>query len=83
MIVARLTTFDNPFDPFDDPRAWQTWDEQAGYFSANFLARILVDSEELSDADRNLANTLAIDEIVEENVLGMWRKVTREIVDAA
>lgn len=78
MIEARLTTYDNPFNPFDSPTEWQTWDERAGYFSSNFLARILVDSEELSDADRNLANTLAIDEIVSENVLGMWRKVTRE-----
>lgn len=81
MEVAKLTTTDNPFDPFDDFRAWFAFDAAAGYHTPGYLARITVNSEDLSDVDRNLANTRAIDEIVEMNINGMYTKVTREIPD--
>jgi len=76
---SRLTTVDNPFDPFDDYDAWYTFDVSFGYHTASFLARIVRDSDQLSDADQELANELAIDEIVKENVLGVYRKVSRDI----
>lgn len=79
MLVAMLTTVDNPHSPFDDYPAWFSFDTAAGYHTASFLARVLVSSDELSISDQNLANTQAIDEIVKENVNGMYRKVTREI----
>jgi hypothetical protein len=37
-----------------------------------------VDSDQLSDKDLELANEQAIDEIIEENVNGMYRKVTKD-----
>lgn len=79
MLKSMLTTIDNPYDPFDNFSSWYAWDIQAGYHTCSFLARIVVTSTELSDSDANLANTQAIDEIVRENVLGVYRKVTREI----
>lgn len=81
MEVAKLTTIDNPHDPFDDFRAWFAFDAMAGYHTPGYLARITVSSEDLSDVDRNLANTRAIDEIVEMNINGMYKKVTRDIPD--
>lgn len=79
MIETMLTTIDNPYNPFEEFDAWQSWDERAGYFTSNFLARIVVSSPELSDKDQELAIDLAIDEIVKENVLGIYKKVTREV----
>lgn len=79
MLRSRLTTVDNPHDPFDEYLAWFAYDTSSGYHTPTFLARILKDSDQLSDADEELANELAIDEIVKENVLGIYRKVTREI----
>lgn len=76
---SRLTTVDNPHDPFDDYPAWLTWDTSAGYRTQAFLARILQDSDQLSEADQEVAITNAIDEIVKENVLGVYRKVTRDV----
>lgn len=74
-----LTTFDNPHDPFDNFSDWYTFDELSGYHTSSFLARITVTSPNLSDADALLSNEMAIDEIVRENVLGIYRKVSREV----
>lgn len=73
-----LTTFDNPFNPFTQWDEWYQWDLAAGYNTASLLARITIDSPELSDTDQELAIQDAIEEIVRENVSGMYRKVTEE-----
>lgn len=83
MIESMLTTVDNPFNPFENYNEWYAYDSHAGYHTPEFLARILISSSELSDADEVLANELAIDEIVNENVLGIYRKVSRELPDIA
>lgn len=82
MIETMLTTIDNPHDPFEEFDAWQAWDERAGYYTSNFLARVVVTSHELSEKDNELAIDQAIDEIVKENVLGIYKKVTREIKES-
>ena len=75
-----LTTVDNPFDPFTRFDEWNQYDIRMGYNTASFLDRIAVVSDELSDADQALAIQNAIEEIVQENVSGMWRKVSRNSV---
>lgn len=75
MVEHMLTTVDNPYDPFTQYDEWNTWDQDAGYNTASFLARIVKTSDELSDADQSQAIEDAIDEIVLENVSGMHRKV--------
>ena len=72
-----LTTVDNPFDPFTRFDEWYAYDVRMGYNTSSFLARIAKVSNELSEPDQALAIQNAIDEIVEENVSGMWRKVSR------
>ena len=81
MIESMLTTFDNPFDPFDEFDAWLSRDILLGYDTLSFLARITVTSEELSELDQSLDIERAIDEIVRENISGMHRKVSREVPD--
>jgi hypothetical protein len=75
-----LTTVDNPFDPFTRFEEWLEYDISMGYNTSAFLARIAMVSDDLSQPDQALAIQNAIDEIVEENVLGMWRKVSRDDV---
>jgi hypothetical protein len=79
MVVSMLTTVDNPHDPFDDFEAWDVWDRQAGYHTNSFLARIATTSDDLPDSENDFWIEKAIDEIVEENVLGIYKKVTREV----
>lgn len=75
MKEVMLTTIDNPFDPFTQFDEWKAFDEQKGYFTCAYLARIVKTSDELSEADEDLAIEQAIDEIVRLNVLGIYRKV--------
>ena len=79
MKVSMLTTVDNPYDPFDEFNEWMMWDLRAGYNSPGLLARVAITSDDLSEADQEQANEDAIDEVVLMNVLGVHRKVTREI----
>lgn len=70
-----LTTVDNPFDPFTQFDEWNSWDTRHGYHTLSFLARIVKTSTDLSDADQDFAIECAIDEIVEFNVTGVYKKV--------
>jgi hypothetical protein len=78
VMQAMLTTVDNPYDPFDDYDEWYSYDERKGYRTPSFLARLVVSSQELSEVDEHLAIERAIDEIVKENITGLYKKVTRE-----
>ncbi len=73
-----LTTVDNPYDPFTQFKAWYVYDTSAGYHTLALLGRIVKTSDDLSDADQVLAAELAIEEIVQENVSGVHRKVTEK-----
>ena len=68
MVETMLTTIDNPYSPFNQYEEWYAWDRGKGYHTPEFLARVAVVSEELSDSDYSLAIDEAIDEIVKENV---------------
>lgn len=76
-----LTTIDNPHDPINDFIAWFSFDTASGYNTTSMLARVLVDSDSLSDSDQEQAIERAIDEIVTENVSGVWVKIEREVED--
>lgn len=79
MALSMLTTVDNPFDPFLQYDAWYQYDTVVlGYNTSSFLARILVTSLELSEEDQDIAIETAIDEVVKENVLGVYRRVSQE-----
>lgn len=73
-----LTTIDNPFNPFLDYEGWYWWDYYAGYHTPGALARATLSSDELSDVDQALAINDAIDEMVRENVTGVYVKVSRD-----
>lgn len=72
---AMLTTSDNPFNPFTQFDEWLTFDQSMNYFTSEYLARIAKTSDDLSDSINTLAVNQAIDEIVQLNVLGKYRKV--------
>ena len=76
MSESMLTTVDNPFDPFTQFDEWYAYDVNAGHHTSAFLARIVKSSEELSEADQSAAIEAAIDEIVDINTSGLYRKVT-------
>jgi len=76
-----LTTVDNPYDPFTQYDEWYAFDIRMGYGTASFLGRVAKTSDELSSTDQQLVINQAIQEIVEENVLGLYMKVERDSED--
>jgi hypothetical protein len=72
-----LTTVDNPWNPFSDYEEWYVWDRDRGYDTPGFLARIANVSLDLPEADFDLSIELAIDEICEQNVNGLYIKAVR------
>lgn len=73
-----LTTIDNPFNPFTQYDEWRRYDEDEGYFTNEYLARIATVSYEMPQEVYDQEFTRAIDEIVNLNILGIYKKVTPE-----
>lgn len=73
-----LTTIDNPYDPFEQFIPWFLFDEERGYHSSSYLARIARTSEQLSDEENNREIERAIDEIVKYDFMNIYKKVTKD-----
>ena len=73
-----LTTFDNPYGPFDDFISWWMFDTEKGYNTCGLLARIARYSEEYSTVEDKVETERAIDEIIKHDFLNMYTKVTRD-----
>ena len=76
-----LTTVDNPYNPFTHFKEWYSFDIAHQRDTPAFLARITKSSDELPLALQLRAIEQAIDEIVEENVSGLYRKVSESSFD--
>lgn len=74
-----LTTFDNPYDPFDDFVQWFLFDIEQGYYTCSKLARIARSSEEFSIAEDKAETERAIDEIIDYDFLNIYKKVVRNV----
>jgi len=74
-LTIALTTIDNPFNPFEEFDRWKEFDEAKGYYTCEYLARVAKTSFELSELDDDFAIESAIDEIVELNILGLYKKI--------
>lgn len=74
-----LSTIDNPFDPFEQFVQWFLFDIEKGYNSCSLLARIIQVSDDMSEPEIDAETERAIDAIIENDVLNIYKKVTRNI----
>lgn len=72
-----LTTFDNPFDPFEQFTSWFLFDVEKGYNSCSRLARIAKLSDDFTDQETNQEIERAIDEIIKYDFTNTYKKVKR------
>lgn len=72
-----LTTFDNPYDPFDEFNLWFMYDIEKGYYSCSYLARIVKISDDMTQKEEHEAIERAIDEIILYNPLNIYKKVRK------
>ena len=79
MSVVMLSLISNPFNPFTEFADWYRFDHREGFDTAGLLARVVSTSNEISEADQELAVEQAVDSILNNpSFAGLYKKVVRE-----
>ena len=68
--MVRVTTTDNPFNPFTEWDEWYFYDLSKGYSTCERLDRLSNTSSQLSDELNNEELEQAIDQLVEVGAVG-------------
>lgn len=79
MRKCMLTTFDNPYDPFEQFDSWYMFDLDKGYNSSSYLDRIARTSDQLTEEENDKEIERAIDEIIKYDFINIYKKVTKTI----
>lgn len=79
MRKCMLTTFDNPYDPFEQFDSWYMFDLDKGYNSSSYLDRIARTSDQLTEEENDKEIERAIDEIIKYDFMNIYKKVTKTI----
>jgi hypothetical protein len=72
-----ITTFDNPYNPFTNFNEWFMFDVEKGYYTCNYLARIVNITDDMSMKEEEAEIERAIDEIILYNPLNIYKKIKR------
>lgn len=75
----RLTTFDNPFDPFEDFVSWLLYDNEKGYNCCGKVDRIAQFSDDMTQKEKDEEIERAIDEIIKYDFRNIYKKVVKEV----
>ena len=78
---CKLTTIDNPFDPFEQFASWHLFDKEKGYDSSERLMRIAQISDDMTQKEIEEEIERAIDVIISRDFLNIFKKIVREIPD--
>lgn len=70
-----ITTFDNPFDPFEDFMSWFMFDIEKGYNTCSLLARIEDTADDMTQKEIDEEIERAIDTIIEYDFMNIYKKV--------
>lgn len=73
--MIMITTVDNPYDPITQYEDWFAWDEQMGYHTNSYLARIARTYVDMTPEEYEEEVERAIDEIIKEHSYGMYKKI--------
>lgn len=73
--TCMLTTFDNPYNPFEQFASWFLFDAEKGYNTSSYLGRIARISDQLSEEENNLEIERAIDEIIKYDFSNIYKKI--------
>lgn len=77
MSECRLTTFDNPYDPFKQFNSWFLFDVEKGYNTCGYLGRIARTTDQMSDTENEEEIERAIDEIIKYDFMNIYKKVRK------
>lgn len=76
-MLCAITTVDNPYNPFEQFDKWFLFDEEKGYHTTSYLGRIARTSDQLSDEENAKEVERAIDEIIKNDFLNIYKKIKK------
>lgn len=74
---VRITTIDNPYDPFTDYDNWLMFDIEKGYYTCSKLARLSKVTDDMTEKELIEEEERAIDRLIEIDPLDIYKKVNR------
>lgn len=73
-----LTTIDNPYDPKQDYHKWKQWDEESGYNTEAYLARMMME-----ETDFDIEDELKVIELANKVIYDILENDPRQIYKLA
>lgn len=74
-----LTTIDNPYNPFDDFTNWFKFDNDHGYGTCSYLARVSPSSSYFTDMENDQITNESIDQIIALDPFNIYKRVGRDV----
>lgn len=81
MKICALTTKDNPYDYFKYPDEWASYEAFTGNRVYSMLGRCAFTSSDISYEENAKEVERAIDDIIRNDPVGIYMKVTQEVPD--
>ena len=81
MVRCFLTTFDNPYSPYEQFEEWYRYDTDHGYNSSGLLMRLAETSSQVTDNENAYEIEKAIDRIVAADPQNIYKKLKIEVKD--
>lgn len=81
MVRCFLTTTDNPYNPYTQFDEWFRFDTDKGYNCCGLLMRVAYTSDQLTDNENAYEIERAIDEIIANDPLNIYKKLKLTIED--
>ena len=78
ILSVRLTTYDNPYNPFTQWDDWYKWDTDNHYYTPELLDRYINDEDAMDDIERAQLEARAINTILDDGPIhNVWTIVKR------
>lgn len=81
MVRCFLTTFDNPYSPYEQFEEWYRYDTDHSYNSSGLLMRLAKTSSQFTDNENAYEIEKAIDRIVAADPQNIYKKLKIEVKD--
>ena len=73
--TCALTTFDNPYNPFDQFTEWYLFDVEKGYNTCSHMARLANLTDDMTQKEIDEENERVIDKLIEYDFMNIYKKV--------
>lgn len=74
-----LTTFDNPYDPFEQFEEWFLFDVEKGYNTCAYMGRLSKITDDMSQKEIDEECDRVMDQIIKYDFMNIYKKVCRDM----